>query len=74
MQLVISTLGLLPVLWIAANWYIPHFKFTMNHKVEIKSSNDIFLCVAFGLIGGLIIGYVTEIMTSYTYRPVQELS
>jgi inorganic pyrophosphatase len=25
-------------------------------------------------VGGLIIGYVTEIMTSYTYKPVQELS
>jgi|LakMenEpi03Aug12_release.lakeMendotaPanAssembly.Ray.scaffolds.fasta_scaffold5401168_1 hypothetical protein len=59
MQLVISTLGLLPILWLAGQWYLPHFKFTINHKVENKTSSDIFLCTAFGLIGGLIIGYVT---------------
>jgi Na+/H+-translocating membrane pyrophosphatase len=26
------------------------------------------------LVAGLIIGYFTEIMTSYTYKPVRELS
>jgi len=35
---------------------------------------DIFWCIAFGLVAGLIIGYVTEIMTSYSYRPVVELA
>jgi inorganic pyrophosphatase len=30
--------------------------------------------LALGLVGGLIIGYFTELMTSYTYRPVQELA
>jgi Na+/H+-translocating membrane pyrophosphatase len=30
--------------------------------------------VAFGLVAGLIIGYVTEIMTSYSYDFVKELA
>lgn len=46
----------------------------MNKKGELKSSSDVFWCIALGLIGGLIIGYVTELMTSYQYKPVQELS
>ena len=35
---------------------------------------DVFSCVSVGLIAGLIIGYVTEIMTSYSYVYVQELA
>lgn len=31
-------------------------------------------CAVIGLVGGLIIGYVTEVMTSYSYKPVQELA
>lgn len=32
------------------------------------------MCISIGLVAGLIIGYFTEIMTSYTYKPVRELS
>lgn len=35
---------------------------------------DIFGCIAVGLVAGLIIGYVTEVMTSYQYKFVIELS
>jgi H+-translocating diphosphatase len=35
---------------------------------------DVFGCIAFGLVAGLIIGYVTEVMTSYSYKYVQELA
>ena len=35
---------------------------------------EIFLCLAFGLVAGLIIGYVTEVMTSFSYRFVKELA
>lgn len=37
----------------------------------MKSGFDVFLCVGIGLIAGLVIGYFTEIMTSYTYKPVR---
>merc|ERR1719362_1354514 len=33
-----------------------------------------FICVAFGTIGGLIIGLVTEYFTSHTYTPTRELA
>lgn len=32
------------------------------------------MCICMGLIAGLGIGYYTEIMTSYSYKPVQELA
>ena len=38
---------------------MPTFKFTLLKKTEAKTSKDIFICIAFGLVGGLIIGYIT---------------
>lgn len=70
-QLVYSTIILLPVLWFISSAYLSHFKFTINKKTESRTGGGVFLCVALGLVGGLIIGYVTEIMTSYQYKPVR---
>lgn len=50
------------------------FKYKNGSVFVVKSGNDIFWCLSLGLIGGLIIGYATEIMTSYSYNPVQELA
>ena len=35
---------------------------------------DLYICVVGGLLSGLVIGYCTEIMTSYSYKPVRELA
>ena len=43
-------------------------------EIHTKYSSDIFGCIAIGLVAGLIIGYVTEVMTSYSYRFVKELA
>lgn len=45
-----------------------------NGEVTENKPFDVFSCVAFGLVAGLIIGYVTEVMTSYSYAPVKELA
>lgn len=54
----------------------PHpFRYISNDRqVHDKHSGDLFGCVAIGLVAGLIIGYVTEVMTSYSYRFVKELA
>jgi H(+)-translocating pyrophosphatase len=70
-QLVYSTLLLLPVLWITSYLFMPDFRITIGDTKFNKNYNHPFLCLALGLVGGLIIGYATEIMTSYTYNPVQ---
>lgn len=35
---------------------------------------DAFGCAACGLWSGLIIGYITEVMTSHSYSPVRDIS
>jgi len=47
------------------------FKYRSGDNINSKSASDLFLCLSLGLVGGLAIGYVTELMTSYTYKPVQ---
>jgi inorganic pyrophosphatase len=70
-QLIYSTVLLLPILWIASYLFLNNFKIMINGTNFEKHYNHPFICLSLGLIGGLIIGYVTEIMTSYTYNPVQ---
>ena len=47
-----------------------------NNSTEqfCKDWTDIYICVVGGLVSGLIIGYFTEVMTSYSYKPVRELA
>lgn len=75
-QLILSTGVLIPCLYIIAKSAFPHpFKFISNDlTVHNKDAADVFGCTAFGLVAGLIIGYVTEVMTSYSYVHVQELA
>ena len=74
-QLILSTVGLIPCLWIIATIAFDDFIFINNNGVEAKRTPfDIFGCIAIGLVAGLIIGTITEIMTSYQYKPVKELS
>ena len=75
-QLVFSTILLLPCLYLVARTAFPKpFIFLTNdHQPHDKHSGDIFGCAAFGLVAGLIIGYVTEVMTSYSYKYVIELA
>lgn len=74
-QLIISTVLLLPSLYIGASSGFGEFKMMLNNgEVTINHPMDVFSCIAFGLVAGLIIGYVTEVMTSYSYNPVKELA
>ena len=74
-QLIWSTIGLLPCLLVMSYLTFGSFKFIQNNGVEVERNPfDIFGCIGIGLVAGLIIGYVTEIMTSYQYKPVIELS
>jgi Na+/H+-translocating membrane pyrophosphatase len=71
-QLIYSTVLLIPLIWIAASFAFGDFVFIDNAGIQSpKTTFDIFSCIIFGLVAGLIIGYVTEIMTSYSYAPVK---
>jgi inorganic pyrophosphatase len=74
-QLIYSTVILLPLFYMMAKWLFGNFIiFLSETDHHYKSPFDIFICISIGLVAGLIIGYFTEIMTSYTYKPVRELS
>jgi inorganic pyrophosphatase len=75
-QLVYSTILLIPGLYILAkSSFSSEFIFIGNDGVpQHRIFTDIFGCISVGLIAGMIIGYATEVMTSYSYVHVRELA
>jgi len=69
-QLIISTVLLTPLLYVAAVLCLPE----QFHVTKLGFGNntpmDAFGCTLVGLWGGLIIGAQTEYMTSFSYSPV----
>jgi len=72
-QIVISTLILTPLLYLAAYISLPEDGFYMN-SAEKKYAYHAFVCTLVGLWTGLIIGFITEYMTSHSYTPVREVA
>lgn len=72
-QLVISTILLTPLLYLAAHIAMPEGLSFMDKSLD-TIKNKAFICSLLGLWGGLIIGFQTEYMTSSTYQPVLDLT
>ena len=71
-QLIYSTVLLIPALFIMAYIGLPtKFALMVGDHAQDNTYFDAFKCSLYGLVSGLIIGYVTEVMTSYSYKPVQ---
>lgn len=80
-QIIISTVLLLGAIYLAAHISYPaNFIFDesgearLGGKFDVKQPYHAYLCAAFGLVSGMIIGGFTEYMTSHTYQPVRELA
>lgn len=59
-QLIYSTVLLIPLIWLISAMTFGDFIFISNAGEHFnKTSFDIFTCIIFGLIAGLIIGYFT---------------
>jgi len=76
MQLIVSTVLLLGVIYLAAKVSYPaNFKMVYN-----QSESDVFgpwapyVCSILGLVSGMIIAAFTEYVTSHSYKPVRELA
>ncbi|KAK9812230.1 hypothetical protein WJX73_005782 [Symbiochloris irregularis] len=76
MQLILSTTIATPAVFLISYYGLPsEFKGIFNNDPEkIVKNWYMFICVAVGLWGGLIIGVVTERYTSNAYPPVQEVA
>jgi H(+)-translocating pyrophosphatase len=73
LQLVLTTLFMLPVTMISIQWLPEKFTIDGVAKVFEASRIDAFTCVVIGVSGGLIIGLTTEYYTSKEFKPVMEL-
>lgn len=72
----ISSIILTPLLWIAAFLCLPSVGFRIESALsfETRYPAHAAICTCSGLWAGMIIGYVTEYMTSHTYHPVREVA
>lgn len=74
-QIVISTVLLAGALYAAAYISFPQtFVLTELQGLQILHPWKPYLCAVFGLVSGMLIGMVTEYMTSHSYSPVREVA
>jgi H+-translocating diphosphatase len=74
LQLIVTTLLLIPAVYIVTGMYIPaEFQIDGVSRIITCTQQDVFICVIAGAVGGLIIGLTTEYYTSKEYSPVKEL-
>jgi inorganic pyrophosphatase len=78
-QLLVSSLLMTPVVYFLTTYFLPAA--TCGSCVggfivggTCSSPFKAFLCVAFGLWGGCLIGFITEYYTSFSYEPVKEIA
>lgn len=78
-QLLISTILLIPTIIAIGVLTLPkEFTFVTGYghaKASISTTSwKVVICALFGLISGLIIGYVTDYFTSHAHQPTRSLS
>jgi H+-translocating diphosphatase len=72
-QLIISTVVMTPATFVLSYSFLPD-TFHVHDIGRLVHNYECFYCIAAGLWSGLIIGYVTEFYTSFTYSPVREVA
>ena len=70
-QLLVSTIIMTPIAYGVCVGFLPD---TFDTNGLTVKNWYIFFCVIAGLWSGMIIGYITEYYTSFTYSPVQDLA
>lgn len=71
-QMLISTILMTLSVWGLSEYVLPN-EFVFNDTYHV-SPVKAFACVASGLWGGCIVGFVTEYFTSHSYHPVREVA
>lgn len=76
-QLISTTVVMIPAVYYAAITYLPEsFELarTVGQETLLLHPWQACFCVSMGVVGGLIIGLVTEYYTSHSYHPVREVA
>jgi inorganic pyrophosphatase len=69
--LILSTIFLIPTLYLAAYLALPDV--ITGLSAFDRSPVDAWLCTVTGLVSGVLIGFVTEYYTSHSYTPVRKV-
>lgn len=74
-QLILTTILMVPAAYFSAAQFLPtEFIITGVAATLTATPVDAFVCVSCGVVGGLIIGLITEYYTSNTYKPVKDVA
>mmetsp|Transcript_7222 Transcript_7222/g.9387 ORF Transcript_7222/g.9387 Transcript_7222/m.9387 type:complete len:746 (+) Transcript_7222:89-2326(+) len=77
MQLISTTVVMIPAIYYTAVYFLPE-SFELRRTVGDETLTlypwEACVCVSMGVVGGLIIGLVTEYYTSHSYAPVREVA
>jgi len=71
-QLLFSTILMIPCLWLSSYLTLPQRLFGLGNIDRTPTSA--FMCTVIGIVGGLIIGYVTEYYTTQNSTPAREVA
>uniref|UniRef100_A0A7S2Y359 H(+)-exporting diphosphatase n=1 Tax=Fibrocapsa japonica TaxID=94617 RepID=A0A7S2Y359_9STRA len=75
LQLIVTTILMIPAAFFTAEYFLPsEFEIVGVAATVTAGPIDAFVCVISGVIGGLIIGLITEYYTSHSYTPVREVA
>jgi len=75
LQLIITTLLMVPAVFGLGYAFLPEeFQIVGVAANPIAHPTDAAVCVSCGVVGGLIIGLITEYYTSNTFNPVKEVA
>jgi len=72
-QLAVTCIAMLAVMIPICNSFLPA-EFVIQGVTDKVSRWDAYLCVACGLVGGCLIGFITEYYTSHSYSPVRDVA
>jgi inorganic pyrophosphatase len=76
-QLISTTVVMVPSIYYTAKYFLPA-SFVITKTVGTDTLTvapwTATVCVAMGVVGGLIIGLITEYYTSHSYHPVREVA
>jgi len=76
-QLIATTVLMLPTVYYTAATFLPsssELEKTVGSDTVTLTPMNATICVGMGVVGGLIIGLITEYYTSHSYQPVREVA
>lgn len=72
-QIYLSTIFITPAAFLVCHFFLPS-EFNLSESLTGVKNWHVFICVLCGLYSGMIIGIMTEVYTSHSYKPVRAVA